>query len=328
MMNQHKYFGLICNMVRNINLHYSPKLITLLLAVTSGFFLSQCGSVVLQSLDETKKEFYDDELVKIKDVIKYNVYVSGKIKAKQMALATVYMKVIFQKDSTLDPEDKNFIKFQPWWNTNEGLWGFTGVAQRVYENLSDDIELRYGRVMGINQDMYKTTLKKTKRVKYPVKVPTGGIEKKEGYIKYLTLADVTSYNYGAFNANEGRSVAKASLPKDGGVFFPYFNIFLNKDLATISKLDGELVINYKAFVNGYFMFCNHKVCEQATLPKGQHLTITVPLPPKKALANVKKQEAINLFAQKHLSKIMTDLATAALDGLKDESEDLNLKKIK
>jgi hypothetical protein len=314
MMNQHKY------------LSFNSRFLSFLIAVMSIFLLSHCGSVVLQSLDETKREFYDDELNKIKDIIRYNVYNSGKIKAKQMALATVYMKVIFQKDSMLNPEDKNFIKYQPWWNTDDGIWGFTGVAQHVYESLSDDIESRYGRVIGINQNMYKSAKKITKRVKYPVKVPTGGIEKKEGYLKYLTLADVTSYNYGAFNANEGQNIAKASLPEDGGVFFPYFNIFLNKDLATISKLDGELVINYKAFVNGYFMFCNQKVCEQATLPKGQHLTITVPLPPKKALANTKKQESINLFAQKHLSKIMTELALVALDRLKDESEDLKLKK--
>ena len=135
----------------------------------------------------------------------------------------------------------------------------------------------------------------------------------------MDLADVTSYSYGAFHASEGRSIAQASLDVEDAIFFPYFNIFLNKDLAEVAKLDGELVINYKAFVNGYFMMCNHKVCEQATLPKGQHLTITVPLPPKKALANVKKQEAINLFAQKHLSRIMTELALKALDSMKIEN---------
>lgn len=292
----------------------------LLTALFGLLILDGCGSAELRSLEPTEKDFYVGELEKIKQIINFNVYPTGRIKADKIGLSTVYLKVIFQKDSTLDPEDKNYIKFQPWWNTKEGLWGFTGVAQRVYENLSNTIETRYGKVYGVNQNMFDTTGKPFRRVKYPVKVPTGGIEKKEGFLKYLDLADVTSYSYGAFHASEGRSIAQASLEEQDAIFFPYFNIFLNKDLAEVSKLDGELVINYKAFVNGYFMFCNHDICEQATLPKGQHLTITVPLPPKKALANVKKQEAINLFAQKHLSRIMTEFALKAFDSMKIEKK--------
>lgn len=291
----------------------------ILAAIFLGLTLLSCGSAVLRSLDVTPKDFYKTEQSYLRKVMKFNVYSSGKIKADELGLATVYLKVIFQRDSTLNPEDKNFIKYQPWWNTKEGLWGFKGVAQKIYENLSNNIESRFGRVISINQNMFEGSLKGVRKVKYPVKVPTGGMEKKEDFIRFLSLADVTSYGYGAFDANEGSSVAGASVGKTGAVFFPYFNIFLNKDLATISKLKGELVINYKAFVNGYFMLCDHNTCEQATLPKGQHLTITVPLPPKKALASTKKQELVNLYAQKHLSQIMTELALKALDSLKLEN---------
>lgn len=288
----------------------------MILSLTSLLFLSNCTHRELKALNETPDDFYHNEVLRTQKIIKSSLRSSGQLKAKEMGISTVYMKVIFQKDSTLNPEDPNFIKYQPWWNTKEGLWGFKGVAQKVYEDLSNALEERYGRVTGVNQNMFDTSANAFRRVKYPVKVPTGGIEQKEGFLKYLDLVDVTSYSYGAFHANEGRSIAQASIPTEGGIFFPYFNIFLNKDLAKVSKLNGELVINYKAFVNGYFMFCNHKACEQATLPKNHHLTITVPLPPKRALASTKKQEAINLYAQKHLSKVMTELALTALDSLK------------
>lgn len=280
--------------------------------------LSSCGSKELKSLKETPKELYEKEIQRVQNIIKSSVISSGKIKANEMGISTVYLKVIFQKDSTLSPEDKNYIKYQPWWNTKEGLWGFKGIAQRVYEELSNKFEIKYGRVVGVNQNMFDTSSNAFRRVKYPVKVPTGGLDQKEGYLKYLDLADVTSYSYGAFHANEGRSIAQVGISPNGAIFFPYFNLFLNKDLARVSRLDGELVINYKAFLNGYFMLCNHKTCEQATLPKNQHLTLTVPLPPKKALSNTKQQEAINLYAQRHLSKVMTELALTALENLKIE----------
>lgn len=292
----------------------------LLICLLGLMNVSGCGSAELRAIEAKPESSYESELDKLKKIIRFNVYASGRMPGKRLGLATVYMKVIFQKDSTLDPSDERYIKYQPWWNAKEGLWGFTGVAQRVYENLSNTVETRYGRVYGVNQNMFDRTGKPFRRVKYPVKVPTGGLEKKEGFAKSLDLADVSSYSYGAFHANEGRSIAQASLDKEDAIFFPYFNIFLNKDLAEVSKLDGELVINYKAFVNGYFMLCNHDKCEQATLPKGQHLTITVPLPPKKPLANLKKQEAINLYAQKYLAQIMTDFAIKALDEMKIESK--------
>lgn len=288
----------------------------ILFVILSSLVISDCSSPELKALKETTNDFYKDELDKIQQALQKKIYYSGKISAQQMGLSTVYMKVIFQRDSTYPPEDSKYIKYQPWWNTKEGLWGFTGVAQRVYESLSDEIESQNGPVIGVNQDMFTTSKKVFKKILYPVKVPTGGFEKRNGFVKTLDLAHVTSYKYGAFSANEGRSVAQASVDKQGAIFFPYFNIFLNKDLATVTKLKGELIINYKAFLNGYFMLCNHELCQQATLPKGQHLTITVPLPPQKALGNAKKQEAINLLAQKHLSQIMTDLAWSALQAMK------------
>ncbi len=284
-----------------------------------SLILSQltCGSAELKALKEAPKEDYTLEIEKIKKQVQDNLIVTGKVKAREMGLSTVYMKVIFQRYSTLAPEDLNYIEYQPWWNTKEGLWGFTGVAQKVYERISDKIENEYGRVKGVNQNMFAGIKTSSRKIAYPVKVPMGGLEKKFNFMKYLELATVTSYNYGAFNADQGRSIAQAVIEKDGALFLPYFNIFLNKDLATVGKIDGELVINYKAFVNGYFQLCNHKKCEQATLPKGQHLTISVPLPPKEALANKEKQEAINILAQKHLGHIMTDFAMIALEKLKE-----------
>lgn len=292
------------------------KLIIIILSLVVLTQLS-CGTAKLKSVQEAPVENYLTEAEKIQKQINENLVVSGKIKAREMGLSTVYIKVIFQRFSTLAPEDKNFIDYQTWWNTKEGLWGFTGVAQKVYEKISDKIEDEFGRVIGVNQNMFIGLNTASKQITYPVKVPTGGIERKEDFKKYLELATVTSYNYGAFHASQGRSIAQAAVEKDGALFLPYFNIFLNKDLATIGKIDGELVINYKAFINGYFQLCNHKKCEQATLPKGQHLTVTVPLPPKVALFSSKQQEAINMLAQKHLGQIMTDFAMSALAQLKE-----------
>ncbi len=292
------------------------KLVIIILALIVLTQLS-CGSAKLKSVQEAAVENYSTEAEKIQKQVNENLVVSGKLKAREMGLSTVYMKVIFQRYSTLAPEDKNFVDYQPWWNTKEGLWGFTGVAQKIYEKLSDKIEDQFGRVIGVNQNMFIGMELNPKKIAYPVKVPTGGIERKEDFKKYLEIANVTSYNYGAFNANQGRSIAQAAVEKDGALFLPYFNIFLNKDLATIGKIDGELVINYKAFINGYFQLCNHTKCEQATLPKGQHLTVTVPLPPKVALSSTKQQEAINMLAQKHLGQIMTDFAMTALAQLKE-----------
>lgn len=279
-------------------------------------FFCGCGSIKLLSFEEVPKSYYDQEYKKVSSQINDAIRISGRLDFQEIALATVYLKVIFQKDSTFAPENPKFISYQPWWDTGKGIWGFTGLAQYTYENISSRIENKYGPVLGLNQSAYKVAEKNRTKVKYPVKVPTGGIEKKENFKKYLKLARVTSYNYGAFSASQGRTVASVSTDENSAVFFPYFNIFLNKDLATIAKMDGELVINYKAFLNGYFMLCKKDSCEQASLPKGQHLTITLPLPPKEATVSTENQERINLYAQKQLGRIMSDLAFESLENLK------------
>ena len=102
---------------------------------------------------------------------------------------------------------------------------------------------------------------------------------------------------------------------DGVVFFPYINLTLHKQTATTSQMNGELMINYVAAMNGYFALCIKEGCFTAELPNKTYIDLIIPLVHRKEATSDETQIAARIYGQELMAQMITEFTMAAFEKL-------------
>jgi hypothetical protein len=128
-----------------------------------------------------------------------------------------------------------------------------------------------------------------------------------------------AYESFGFDAEDTLKATRIEVTESGDdesvVFFPYINLALHKQSATTSQMNGELMINYKAAINGYFALCIKEGCFSAALPNHNYIDLVIPLVHRQEATSDETQMAALEFSQELMANIIADFTMTAFEQL-------------
>ena len=131
-----------------------------------------------------------------------------------------------------------------------------------------------------------------------------------------TLIAYESFGFDAEDTLEATRIeVTASGDDESVVFFPYINLALHKQSATTSQMNGELMINYKAAINGYFALCIKEGCFSAALPNHKYIDLVIPLVHRQEATSDETQLAALEFSQELMANVIADFTMTAFEQL-------------
>ncbi|MBQ0797093.1 hypothetical protein [Zhongshania sp.] len=275
--------------------------------VNAGFSLS--GQA------EIKEEAYSAQLATIRQKALTGIKASGEMPVYQgeLSIAPLVVAIDFQKTIKVAQGVSVLGEYTPWLNLEQSIWGFEEAIDSADEKITARIEeLMEGDIWAMDES---TKSESSKLIYFPVKMPDLN-RKMPNQGKTLVAFD--SFGFSVDDLLKATNIELIDEDElDGVVFFPYINLALHKQTATTSVMNGELMINYVAAINGYFAICKKMICFKAELPNNSYIDLVVPLVHRKEATSDETHVAAREYGQELMADMITELTLAAFEKLTD-----------
>lgn len=267
----------------------------------------------LSGQPEINEEAYEAQLAIIRDKVLNSIQATGSFEVfeDELSVAPLVVKIDFQKSIKVANGVSVLGEYTSWLDLELATWGFQDAVDRADNIITERLIAKLGgEIYGIDE---ATKSESAMFIYFPVKMPDLN-RKVPNQGKTLV-----AYESFGFDAEDNLKATKIELGEeeemDGIVFFPYINLSLHKQSATTSQMNGELMINYVAAINGYFSLCIKEGCFTAMLPKNSYIDIIVPLVHRKEATSEESQIAARIYGQELMARMMAEFTMAAFEVL-------------
>ena len=280
--------------------------------------LAQAG-FSLSGQPEIKQQAYTAQLPVIRDTALKLIKVTGSFPVDQdeLSVASLVVDIDFQKTIKVAQGASVLGEYTPWIDLELATWGFQDMVNSADDQIATKIvEYIGGEIYALSEEVESAA---ATIITFPTPMPALN-RKMPNYSKTLV-----AYESPGFDADDTLKVTKLELADedtaDGAVFFPYVNIALHKQSATTSQMDGELMINYVAAINGYFVLCFKPGCFKASFAQDKYIDLIVPLVHRNEATSEEGQVAARKFGQQFMADAIAELTLVAFEKLTEDTED-------
>lgn len=274
----------------------------------------------LSGQPEIKEAAYLSQLDVIREKVHKNIKVTYAMPVyeDELSIAPLVLMIDFQKLIKVAQGASVLGEYSSWIDLDLALWGFKEVVDRADEKISERLEAKLGGTVYPIDDATEEV--SATFVTFPVDMPDLN-KKMPNYER--TLIAYESFGFDAEDAIKATNIEfKDMEDMDGGaVLFPYINLALHKQSATTSQMNGELMINYVAAINGYFALCIKAGCFTAALPNHSYIDLVIPLVHRTEATSEETQLAALEFSQELMANMIAEFTLAAFDKLSEDLEE-------
>jgi hypothetical protein len=275
--------------------------------------LAQAG-FSLSGQPEIKPEVYDAQLAMLRERALKSIKVNDSIEVfeDELSVAPLVIDIDFQKLIKVAQGASVLGEYSSWIDLDLATWGFQEVVDRADEKITERLEEKLGGTVYPIDDATESASTSIFAT-FPTKMPDLN-RTMPNYEKKLIAYE--SFGFDTDDILKATQVELADMDdEDGVVFFPYINLALHKQSATTSQMNGELMINYKAAINGYFALCVKVVCFIAEIPKNGYIDLVIPLVHRKEATSDETQRAALDYSQELMANMIAEFTMAAFEQL-------------
>jgi hypothetical protein len=288
---------------------------TLLIALIFTFSPLAMAGFSLSGQPEIKEEDYNAQLAIIREKVRKLIKVTGSLEVyeDELTIAPLVLDIDFQKLIKVAQGASVLGEYSSWIDLELATWGFQEVVDRADEKITEKLEEKLGGTVYPIDDATESAA--ATFIVFPTNMPNLNT-KMPNYEK--TLIAYESFGFDAEDNVKATNIELADAEEmEGVVFFPYINLALHKQTATTSQMNGELMINYKAAINGYFALCIKAGCFTAALPNHSYIDLVIPLVHRKEATSDETQMAALEYSQELMAQMITEFTMAAFDRLSE-----------
>ena len=281
------------------------------LALLGGILATAgCGSMFLSALNEVSKDQYQQEFMNTSDQLITQMKTLSTLETNKegIVLQAVALRVAHQ--NKLPNRSGNTIaEHESSWGAGDGSnYGFRGASNVARDLIVKHLnEVRgFKSVYTYNDDGMKQTTEDANQLNFPIDLPKEDLNKQWEHMRKTT---VTSYNRPTVDFKRAATVSNTGYSP---YVFPYFTLSLKKTGAGLTKLNGELIINYIAKIKGSVIVCISARCETAETGT---VNFTMPLIIHEHFTDEDVYRELDSHFQNQLGAIMSRYSVAAIDKI-------------
>ncbi|MEP7705285.1 hypothetical protein [Paraglaciecola sp. 25GB23A] len=283
------------------------------LALTIAFSPFTFAGFSLSGQPVISEEAYNAQLAIINEKVRKSIKITGSMEVyeDELTIAPLVLYIDFQKLIKVAQGASVLGEYSSWIDLELATWGFQEVVDRADEKIVKELETRLGGTVYPIDDATESAA--ATFIVIPPNMPDLN-KKMPNYKK--TLIAYESFGFDAEDNVKATQIELADMDENEGVvFFPYINLALHKQSATTSQMNGELMINYKAAMNGYFALCIKAGCFKAALPNHSYIDLVIPLVHRKEATSDETQMAALEYSQELMAQMITEFTMAAFEKL-------------
>lgn len=282
-------------------------------ALTMAFSPFTFAGFSLSGQPEIKEEAYNAQLGIIREKVLKSIKVTDSIEVfeDELSIAPLVVRVDFQKSMKVAQGVSVLGEYSSWIDLEQAIWGFQDAVNSADVMIGERLEQKLGgQIYAIDES---TKSESAMFISFPIPKPDLNYKVPSG------VHDIVAYESFGFDAEDNLKATNIELAEmeegDGVVFFPYINLTLHKQTATTSQMNGELMINYVAAMNGYFALCIKEGCFTAELPNKTYIDLIIPLVHRKEATSDETQIAARIYGQELMAQMITEFTMAAFEKL-------------
>lgn len=269
----------------------------------------------LSGQPEIKQEVYSAQIAVLREKVRHSIKSSGSLEVyeDELVIAPLVVDIDFQKLIKVAQGTSVLGEYSSWIDLELATWGFQEVVDRADEKITELLEEKLGGTVYPIGD--ETESAAAMFIVFPTNMPDLN-EKMPNQSK--TIIAYESFGFDAEDMVKATNIELADMEDmEGVVFFPYINLALHKQTATTSQMNGELMINYVAAMNGYFALCIKAGCFTAALPNHSYVDLVIPLVHRKEATSDESQLAALEYSQELMAQLIAEFTLAAFDKLSE-----------